>query len=449
MAALDVAVAALERARRLGAAQAEAFANDFRTSTIEVREGEVETLVSAESRGVALRVLHEGGMGYAHTTDLSSGGLAEVAERALRLAREATPDPARVLAEPRMPPPEPLDIFDPRLAEVSPERKIELLREAERRSRAADARVRATDLARYVDGMGTVALANSRGVSVAFEQSTAYAVLVLVAGQDGEQQLGHAYTLGHGFDALSSERLGREAARRAAASLGGKPLPTGRATVVMEPEVAAELLSSVAQALSGEAVLKGRSMFLGQQGARVASAEVTLVDQGDLRGGLATRPVDGEGVPTQRTVLLEQGVLRGYLHNLYSARKLGVSSTGNARRDSFRHTPEIGPSNLALEPGALGPEQLIAQVERGFYVITTRNVGGINPISGDYSVGAAGLAIEQGALAGPVAQVTIAANIREMLQHLSARANDLRWIPSAGAIGSPTLRIDEMMVAGG
>lgn len=445
---LSFAVAALDLVRRLGASEAEAYVEQARASTIEVRDGEIETLVGAESRGLGLRVLRAGAVGYAYTTDLTRAGLAEVAERAVRLAEQAAPDPARALAEPRRAPAEELDIFDPTLAEVPPRRKIEFLQEAERRARSADARVRATHLARYSDAIGTTALANTNGVAIAYQHSSAFVILALIAGQDGEQQMGAAHTFGHGFEALSQERVARDAVRRSVASLGGRPLPTGRATVVMEPEVAAELLANVAAALSGEAVLRGRSIFVGKQGTEVAHRELTLVDQGNLRGGFASAPVDGEGVPTRRTPLIVQGVLRGFLHNLYSARRMGVESTGNARRAGFRGAPEIGPTNLSLEPGALSPEQLVAQVERGFYVITTRNVGGINPVTGDYSVGAAGLAIERGQLAGPVAQVTIAASMLDMLRNLSARADDLRWVPGHGAVGSPTVRVDEVMIAG-
>lgn len=448
MKALDIAETALERARLAGAAEAEAYVNDYRTSTIEVREGEVESLISAEARGVGVRVLRHGAVGYAYTTDLSESGIRDVAERAVRLAREATPDPQQTLAGPAPSPLQDLEIFDAGLATVPAERKIDFLRAAERLARAEDSRVRTTQLARYVDGVGSVALANSRGLRTSYQQSSAYAVLVLVGGQDDQHQLGYAYTSGHGFEGLELEQLARDAARRAVSSLGGRPLPTGRTSVVMEPEIAAEFLSNVAQALSGEAVLKGRSMFLDKLGQQVADAGVTIVDQGNLRGGLASSPVDGEGVPTQRTVVIEQGTLQGFLHNLYTAARTGVQSTGNASRDSFRRTPEIGPTNLLLEPGDRSREAVIADVERGFYVITTRNVGGISPVSGDYSVGAAGLAIEGGQLAGPVAGVTIAASMPEMLAHLSARASDLRWVPGGGAIGSPTIRIDGMTLAG-
>jgi PmbA protein len=446
---LDIAVNALDEARRLGATDAEAFVNDSRTSTIEVRDGEVETLVGAGSRGVGLRVLRDGAVGFAYTSDVTRDSIAEVAQRALRLAQHGSPDPDRRLADPRRIPDEALGIHDPALADVPTEHKIDFLRDAERLARAEDSRVRSTQLARYVDGVGSVALVNSHGISVLYEQSSAYAVLVLVGGQDDEQQLGYAFTFGHGFAELSTTRLARDAARRAVGSLGGRPLPTGRTTVVMEPEIAGEFLGNVAAGLSGDAVLRGRSMFVGKAGQAVAHSSVRLVDQGNLPRGLASAPVDGEGVPTQRTLVMDGGTLHGYLHSLYSARKLGAESTGNARRGSFRGTPEVGPSNFMLEPGSRSVEQLLADVERGFYVITTRNVGGINPISGDYSVGAAGLAIEQGRLTGPVSGVTIAANMHDMLRMLVDRANDLRWVPGAGAIGSPTLRIDGMMVAGG
>jgi PmbA protein len=216
----------------------------------------------------------------------------------------------------------------------------------------------------------------------------------------------------------------------------------------MEPEVAAELLGNVVSALSADAALKGRSMFLGKEGQAVAASAVTLVDQGDRRGGLGSMPFDGEGVPTGRTELLRAGTLSGWLHNTYTARRMGAQSTGNAVRPSFRGVPGVGPTNLWLEPGPQTPEELLKGVQRGLHVVLSKNVGGINPVNGDYSVGASGVWIEDGAIAHPVSQVTIAGNMLEMLRNVAAIGSDLRWIPSGGVIGTPTLHFADMTVAG-
>jgi PmbA protein len=218
--------------------------------------------------------------------------------------------------------------------------------------------------------------------------------------------------------------------------------------VLLEPRVAAEWLSQLVNALSGEAVLKGRSMFAARLGRQLGSELVTLVDDSGLPGGLGSAPFDGEGVPGGRTVLIEGGVLRGFLHNTFTARRAGAASTGNAVRASYRSTPEVGATNFSLEAPSTSCGRLIQEVERGLLVLATRNVGGINPINGDYSVGASGVWIERGEEAGPVSGVTIAANMLDMLAGLAAAGDDLRWIPGPAAIGVPTLRIEGMTIAG-
>lgn len=446
---LTIAHEAVRRARRAGADAAEAYYEDRHTTRIELREQQVESLTTAATRGLGLRVLVGQRVAYVYSADPAPRELGELARRAVALARVASPDPDAVLPSP--PPALPQDdlrIDDPSLAEATLGSKIELLRRVERAARAEDRRVVGTEIARYTDSRGTVALASSLGVSVSYRRSFASAALVAVARQDGAALRGYGSTYGHGLAELDPEDAGRRAARRAAKPLGGRPLPTGRLTVVLVPEVAAELLGQLAQALSAEAVGKGRSMFAGRIGERIGSPLVTLIDQGNLVGGLASAPVDGEGVPTQRTVLLENGVLRGLLHSASTARRWGTTPTGNGQRASYRSAPEPGPSNLQLLAGERSPRALIGEVERGLLVLMTRNVGGINPISGDYSVGAVGVLIERGEETAPVAGVTIAANMREMLAGLVAAADDLHWSAGSAAIGCPTIRIEGMTVAG-
>jgi PmbA protein len=461
--ATQLAEEVVRRATKAGADEAEAYFQESQKTRIELRDQQVESLSSAGSRGLGLRVLVTGATAYVYSPDLRPRALIELAKRAVALAREAAPDPDRALPELAQTPPaadpwasrsassgqgsgEALKIFDPKLAEVTPEQKIELLCEVERAARATDPRVRDTEVARYSDSFGTVTLANSRGLCANYERSLASASLVAIARQDGEALRGHGVAVGHGFDDLSARAAGRQAARRAVRPLGGRPVPTQKATVVMEPEIAAELLGYLASALSGEAVLKGRSMFVGRLGERVGSGLVTLVDEGNLRGGLASAPFDGEGVPTARTLLVEAGVLRGLLHNTYTARRSGASSTGNAVRGSYRGAPEVGSTNFSLAAETTPLAELLDGVERGLHVTTTRSVGGINPINGDYSVGAAGVWLEDGQEDGPVNGVTIAANVLDLLAALEAVGDDFRWSP--GAIGCGTIRIEGMTIAG-
>jgi PmbA protein len=459
--ATDLVREMVGRARRAGAQEAEAYFEDRQKTHIELRDQQVEMLSSAGTRGLGLRVLVEGAASYVYTSDLRPRWFGELARRAVALAREASPDPDGSLPELSEAPSGPsagsgqapsassgqdLNIFDPALSEVEPEQKIELLRAVEQAARDMDPRVRDTEIARYSDSFGTVTLANSRGLCASFERSFASVALVAIARQHGEALRGFGVSVGHGFGDLSAEYAGQQAAQRAVKPLGGRPVETQKATVVMEPEIAAELLRHIASALSGEAVLKGRSMFVGRLGERVGPQLLTLIDQGNLPGGLASAPFDGEGVGCGRTVLVEDGLLRGFLHNTYTARRTGASSTGNAVRGSYRERPEVGSTNFSLSAEALPLAELLDGVQRGLYVLTTRNVGGINPVNGDYSVGAAGVWLEDGKEAGPVAGVTIAANMHDMLAGLAAVADDFRW--SSGAIGCGTIRVEGMTIAG-
>jgi PmbA protein len=242
---------------------------------------------------------------------------------------------------------------------------------------------------------------------------------------------------------------------RAVTSIGGAPFETRRASVVFEPEVIAELLRGIAQALAGDAIVKGRSLFAARSdgppwiGARIGSSVVTLEDDGALPGAPGSMPFDGEGVPTQRTPLIEAGTLRGFLYNCESARRAGASSTGNGVRPSYRSIPEVGHTNLVLRPGERAPTALVASVDEGLYVVATRNVGGINPVSGDYSVGASGRRIVNGELAEPVSGVTLAAPMLELLANVREVGSDLRWMSGQGGfVGAPTVVIDDVTIGG-
>jgi PmbA protein len=447
---LELVAEAIRLARRAGADQAEAYYEDRQTTAIELRNQEVEALTAAGTRGLGLRVLVGDANAYAYTPELGSRGLAALARQAVQLAREATPDPDRGLPDPEMVDATPLDlaIFDPGLADVPTEQKVELLRQTEREALACDPRIAAAENVRYGDITGQVALASSRGATGTYRRSSAWISLTLLAREDGEALRGYGFTHGHGFDQLSAGTAAAQAVGRAVKPLGGRPVPTQRATVVMEPTVAAELLGQLARALSGEAAGKGCSMYGGRLGQRVGSELVTLVDDASLPGGPASAPFDGEGIPGRRTVLVEQGLLRGFLHNSYSARRAGAHSTGNGVRQSYRSMPDVGPTNFALVGPVTPRAELLGAVERGLLVVTTRNVGGINPVSGDYSVGAAGVWIERGQETTPVAGVTIAANLLDLLGGLVAIGDDFRWTPGGGASGSGALRFEGMTIAG-
>jgi PmbA protein len=241
----------------------------------------------------------------------------------------------------------------------------------------------------------------------------------------------------------SPEQVGRMAAQRTLRRLGARKIKTARVPVIFDPMVSRSLLDNVAQLVNGDAVYRGASFLAGKLGEQVAGENVTVIDDGAMPGGFGSSPFDDEGVPTQRTTVIERGVLKSYLLNTYTARKLGLKTTGNAAR-GLAGNPGISSGNFFLQPGTRPPRQIIADVRHGFYV--TEFLGfGVNPVTGDYSRGASGLWIENGEPAYPVEEITVAGNLRDMLHNIAEIGSDLEF---RGSTAAPTLRIDGMTVAG-
>lgn len=425
-------------------AQGEAYLQRRRRLNVEVREGRVETLQQSADHGLGLRVIKDHRLGFAYTTNLSREGLTALAASAHANAAAAARDEYRRFPDPA-PPVAGLFLYDEAVRRVPVAEKIELAVAMEQAAREEDARVSIIESSVYQDEEVEVAVANSRGLSHAFRAANFGAYVSLVASADGDSQTGFALDQSLKYADLRARETGREAARRAVALLGARPVPTREMTVLLDPYVAGGFLGLVASALTGEAVLKGRSLFAGRVGQKVAAEHVTLVDDGTLPGAVASAPVDDEGVPTGRTVLVERGCLNGFMHNTYTAARLGGTSTGNGTRGSFKSTPETGTTNFYLEPGTLDPAALMADLAEGFLVTEVLGMHTANPISGDFSVGATGRLIKNGRLAEPVRGVAIAGNIMELLLGIEGAANDLRFI---GGIGAPTVRVQRLHLSG-
>jgi PmbA protein len=449
---LDICTDVVARARAAGADEAEAYLESSTSRTIDARGGAVESITNASARGVGVRVLINGAVGFASGTDLDAAGRADLAEQAIWLARVSAPDPARVLPSPSAYPANDLRVYDPAVAALSVESVLDLLTRAERAALGADARIDAAHIERFGQTVGEVAIANSRGVAASAIATSCYISLSVIAREGDVAERGHGSMVTHGPAHLDPEAIGYRAAKRAVTAIGGAPLPTRRATVVFEPEIIAEFLRGLAQALAGDAVARGRSLFAGgteRIGSRIAAATVDLEDNGALPGAPASFPFDGEGSPAGRTSLISGGVLSGFLHNAESGRRMDAASTGNGVRASYRTLPEVGPTNLILRPGTRAPAALIADVDEGLYVVSTRNVGGINAVSGDYSVGASGRRIVRGELAEPVSGVTLAAPMLDALANIREVGSDFRWTSGQGGyVGAPTVVVDDVTIGG-
>lgn len=441
---LAVAGSAVDAALGAGADAAEAYVTSGSSIEIEVRDGRVETTKSAAEKGLGLRVYRGRRFGYAYTTDLSSGGLEETARRAVAGAALTAEDEFYRLPRPVPAYPE-VDIFDPELPEKQIGEKIELARRMEEAARAHDSRVTIVESSTYQDGLVEVGIVNSADVSAYYRGAACGLYISLTAREGADHQTGFAMDFKNRFADLNPEEVGREAAHRAVRMLGARPQAGMEVPVVLDPYVMVSLLGVLAPALTADAVQKGRSLLAGRVGEAVASEHITIVDDGTLAGGVRSAPFDGEGVPSSRSVLIEKGLLRGYLYNTYTAAKDGVGSTGNGVRSSYKGAPEVGTTNFFLAPGEKNPEELVAEVGSGFYVAEVMGMHTANPISGDFSVGATGLWIENGRMSHPVRGLAIAGNIVELLKSVDAVGKDLRFF---GGKGAPTVRISRLAVSG-
>jgi len=433
-------------AEATGGEGVEAYAELTTETSVSAFQGEVERLTSASSSGVGVRVVADGRLGYAYTADLRDQGLRECLAEARANLEVSGEDPGNVLPEAAAY--QALDgLFDVRQADTSPERKVALALDLEARTRAADPKVTQVESARYGDVVGEVAIASSIGVKGSFAVTHAWCLSIAMATEDGQSQVGYGVDAARALDDLDPGPVAREAADRAVRMLGAAKPATRTVPVVLDRMVAPSLLGVLLAGLSAEEVQKRRSLFADRLGEQVGAAGLRLIDDGRLVAGPGAAPFDGEGVPTRRTVLIDDGVLECFLHNTATAARGDASSTGNARRGSFKSSPGVSAHNLFLEPGELDQAGLLARAGEGLLVQDVSGVhSGANPITGDFSVGVSGLWFRNGELAEPVREATVAARLLDILKGIEAVGSDLRF--TTGSIGGSSLLIGQMTVAG-
>ncbi len=426
-----------------------------RGSENEVRayDGEVESLTSADSSGVGIRILLDGPggegrrLGFAWAGSLDPAVVQDTLLAARDNARFATPDPDVVLAEPDGVPSVEQDLWDDAVITVPMQDKIALALELERSTRGADPRVRQVSSADYSDSRVEVALASTTGIRSETRRTTAFVSVDAIAGEGADSQTGTGFSVGRSPTKLHPDEAQADAVLRATRLLGAQKARSARCTVVFDPRVVSTLLSVVGSALSGEAVVKGRSLFTGRIGESVANGEFTLTDDPTNSRAFSASSYDGEGLACRSNVLISDGVLRMFVYDTVSARRAQTHSTGSAVRGGFSGTPSAGCRALVLAPGTQSAEEILAAVGEGLYVQSVTGVhSGVNPVSGDFSVGAEGLMIRGGCLAEPVREVTVASTLQRMLQAVVAVGSDLRWLP--GVAASQTLAIADMQLGG-
>jgi len=427
--------------------QVEAVVSRGGETEIKAYEGEIESLSSAQSQGVGIRVIADGRQGFAYAATFDPEVLAETLAEARDNATFATPDEFLGLAEPDGVAVADLDLFSEALESFPTQRKVDLAIELERAVRAADPRISGIESAEYVDVMAEGAIVSTTGIRTFGRETACYVMTYAMAADGDETQTGFGFSVGREPGELDVTVAATDASERATRMLGAVKPPSERLRVVLDPWVSAQFLGILAFTLNGEAVIKGRSLFADRLGHDVASALVTLVDDPtDPRAFTATE-TDGEGLATRRNVLIEDGVLKLFVHNAYSARRAGTRSTGSAVRGGFKSTPGVGCMATSMLPGSASQAELVALVGDGLLVQDVAGLhSGVNPISGDFSTGAEGLRIRGGELAEPVREFTIASTLQKMLKDISAVGNDLQWLPMSAS--GVSLVIDEVTISG-
>ncbi len=442
----DIATDLVARARDAGARAADALVGESEGLSVAVRLGETEKLRRARQRRAGLRVFVGDSTAVVSTADFTPAALAGLARDACELARATAPDRDAGLPDPadlaqQLPD---LDLYDAAIERMEPPELLARAREAEAAALAASDEITNSEGAEFGGDGGAVAYASSLGFAGTYAGTHWGLSVVPVASRDGAMQRDSWYTAHRKLAALDAPaEVGREAARRARRRLGARKVPTGEYPVVFDPETAASLLRHLAGAIAGPSLYRRTSFLLGKLGETVASPLVTVEDDPLRPAGPASRPFDGEGVRARRTTVVERGVLRSYLLDSYSARRLGLAATGHASR-GYGDVPGAAPTNFFLAPGSETPEAIIGSVRAGLYV--TELIGfGVNGVTGDYSRGAVGLWIENGELTYPVEEITIAGNLLAMFRDVEMVGSDLVF---RSAIAAPTLKIGRMTVAG-
>ena len=443
----EVATDIVTRAMKGGATAAECVVREGDEFSTLVRLGQVETLKESGSRAIGVRVFFGQRAASTYSSDFSRAGLDRMLSSALELAKITSEDPFGGL-----PPAEQLgqiagdlDLYHEDVYSLPGPDRIDYARRTEKAALDFDARIKNSEGGSFDAATGHKVLANSHGFVGEYSRSYCSVAAVPIAQtEDGGMQRDYWFSVARMLKKLDApEKVGRIAAERTIRRLGARRVKTARVPVVFDPMVSTSILEHIFEGINGDSVYRGASFLAGKLGEKIAGDNVTVIDDGTIPGGFGTSPFDGEGIPTRRTVVIENGVLKSYLLNTYTAKKLGLQTTANASR-GLAGTPGIGPGNYFLQPGQKSAKELIANIKEGLYV--TEFLGqGVNLVTGDYSRGASGLWISNGELGYPVEEITVAGNLKDLFFNVSEIASDLEF---RGSVAAPTIRVDGLTVGG-
>ena len=424
----------------------EVFVARSRSTNVKAYDGEVEAFSSAQSMGVGIRVIVDGRQGFAYAGTLDEDVIASTLADARDNVRYSERDEYVALARPDGIAPVEQELWMDEVLTFPNEHKIDLAIELERRVRAADRRIFGIRTSSFADSAGESAVATSTGIASYGRATFCSLAVTALARDNGDTTAGGGHDLARRPSALDMSHAADDAVLRATRLLGATKPASQRITVVLEPRLASTFMGIVGGTLGGDAVTKKRTPFADRVGEMIASPLLTIIEDPTDPRSFSADSHDGEGLSCRPTALISAGVLQGFLHNTYTARRMGVTSTASAVR-GVRSTPGVGAVALRMTPGDVPPDELLASIDTGIFVQSLSGLhSGVNAVSGDFSVGVEGLMIRNGALAEPVREATLGSTIQRLLTDIVAVGNDLEWLPSG--YGAATLVLDGLTLSG-
>jgi PmbA protein len=441
-AVVDRAIASIKSLRVDGG---EVFLRDGQSTSIEVRDGEVENAITRGERGIGVRVLRGGHVGFGYSSDLSADGIEDCVTAARDIAAVTEPDPDVSIATLKIESPD-LGLYEPGSEGRSVMERTNVALAVERAAKNVDPRITGFRKTTYSDGAMTTIVATTADVRGSYRETYFSVGTSAVATAGEERQIGYHGEAKRQFASVDPDAVGRRSAELAVGKLGAQSFKTQTLPIVLDPYMGMALLGALVPLFSADSVIKGKSLFAGKVGGSVASEQVTIIDDARAPGALRSAPFDGEGVATTTRTLVDKGVLRGYLSSLKTAKKMEQAPTGNARRGSYATPSRIGAANFHLAPGTTAPGALVEGLDRSLRITSLLNLHTVDPISGEFSLGATGDYLEKGARKYPVQGITIAGNLTTLLSSITGVANDLTF--GSSGLGSPTFVISELSIGG-
>jgi len=432
----------------------EIYAASSVQNEIKIYNGDVESLSFSDSNGIGIRVFKNKSVGYAYTEVLDEGKIRDCIERAILNSAITSREKYNYLPKEsefryKRKKIDSNAIFKEDFLRFSIKDKINIAKKLEILTKGKDRKVVNIDNLVYDDSISEVAILNSSGFFNRYKTTVCIIYINVISKQGEATSTGDCFDCARSPCDLNLEEVSAGAVKKSVSMLGGKKIKSQKVDIILDPLVSAQFLGVIAGGLTADSVQKGKSLFRDKVGEKIFNINLDIIDDGTMASGLATSPFDGEGVPKGKTIVFKNGILNTFLYNIYTARKDSTSSTGNASRASYSSPPDVGLSNFYIKPSSSTLDRLLSLVDNGFYVMDIIGLhSGANPISGEMSVGAKGLWINKGSLEFPVKEATIATDILSFCKSVDMIGSDLKFLPSGGYLGSPSLLVRDIMVGG-